>query len=469
MRRVQLQPINLLKPETWPRLAAVAHEAQQTDHNNGDKPCSQFSCYAVESEAEDEAPVTFRQHARFYLRQSAISGIGSVVARILGVLFSVVIARAYGPANFGLVRYAISVAGLAAIIVGPLPTMLSRYLATYRDDRVEVDRYFTNGLLLIILMLALTLLGTGWYLRGEQPEVILGTLLVVCGLAAFNTYTELCRGLDNIPRMSLYYVAANFIQLLAIIACVWGLGIRSVGVALAIDGLSTVVPIALFEVHARSPVRWRPQLVTLAIARQLSRFSVPLVIAHAAYTIWLNFDLLLVEQRLGPQNAGIYSVAKTPVLVFLFVPYAVTAVALRYFARGSMRDAHRSLLISLVASGVTSEGLVLGFWAGSGPLVHMVFGQRYSAAADPLVILAAGMTLYTMYLVFETWVVARGYPWLHAVTMVLTMVVSTVAELALLPRWGLQGVALGFTLGIAAGMLALGTLCGFLVVREAQR
>jgi len=420
------------------------------------------------SPSAGDASVTFRQHARFYLRQSFISGAGNVAARILGVLFSVVVARAYGPASFGLVRYAISVAGLAAIVVGPLPTMLSRYLAKYRHDRAELDRYFTNALVLIVLALLVTLAGTGWYLHGERVGVILGTLIVVCGLTAFNTYTELSRGLDNIRRMSLYYVVANFVQLLAIVACVWGLGSRSVGVALAVDGLSTIVPIAFFELHARSPVSWHPRLITRVTARQLTRFSVPLVVAHAAYTIWQNLDLLLVEQRLGPQSAGMYSVAKTTVLVFLFVPYAVTTVALRYFARGSTRDSQRSLLLSLLASAITSDALVLGFWAFSAPLVRVVFGPRYSAAADPLVILAAGMTLYTLYLVFETWMVAKGYPWLHAIAMLLTMIVSTTAELALLPAWGLPGVAFGFTLGIASGMLVLGCLCGVLVAREAR-
>jgi O-antigen/teichoic acid export membrane protein len=51
--------------------------------------------------------------------------------------------------------------------------------------------------------------------------------------------------------------------------------------------------------------------------------------------------------------------------------------------------------------------------------------------------------------------VARGYPWFHALAMTLTMGIGCVAELALLPSWGLQGVAAGFSLGIAAGTLTI--------------
>ncbi len=108
-----------------------------------------------------DTPLSHRQHARLYLSLSAISGGGQVLARVLGVLFSVVVARAFGPADFGIVRYAIGVAGIASIAVGPLPTMLSRYLATYRHESREVDRYFTNGLGLIVFILLLTLIGTG--------------------------------------------------------------------------------------------------------------------------------------------------------------------------------------------------------------------------------------------------------------------------------------------------------------------
>src|SRR6185437_7114138 len=128
-----------------------------------------------------DTPVSRRQHARSYLSLSAVSGAGQIVARVLGVLFSVVVARAFGPANFGVVRYAIGVAGITSIVVGPLPTMLSRYLATYRNESKEVDRYFTNGMALIAVILLFTLLGTGWYMRGEPFGIVLGALLVVIG------------------------------------------------------------------------------------------------------------------------------------------------------------------------------------------------------------------------------------------------------------------------------------------------
>ncbi|HEY7125720.1 MAG TPA: oligosaccharide flippase family protein [Ktedonobacterales bacterium] len=402
-----------------------------------------------------DTPISRRQHVRSYLSLSALSGAGQVLARVLGVLFSVVVARAFGPADFGVVRYAIGVAGIASIVVGPLPTMLSRYLAIYRNESREVDRYFTNGAVLIAVILLFTLLGTGWYLQGEPPGIVLGTLLVVIGLAVFNTYTELTRGLDALWRMASYYVVANLLQLIAIVVCVWCLRLRSVGLALAIYGLSSLLPIVFFEFRRRSSVHLRLRLLTLPTMWRLSHFSVPLVIAHASYTIWGTLDLLLVEQHLGAQDTGVYGAAKTIVLVFLFVPFAVTTVALRYFARGSKRDAERSLLLSLGASLVTSAALVAGIWGWSGRLVQVMFGQNYRSAAQSLIILAAGMAAYTVYLVFETWMVARGYPWFHALAMTLTMGIGCVAELALLPSWGLQGVAAGFSLGIAAGTLTI--------------
>jgi O-antigen/teichoic acid export membrane protein len=409
-----------------------------------------------------ETPVSRRQHARSYLSLSAISGIGQVLARILGVLFSVVVARALGPADFGVVRYAIGVAGITSIVVGPLPTMLSRYLATYRNESREVDRYFTNGMVLITVILLFTLLGTGWYVRGESPDIVLGTLFVVIGLAAFNTYTELTRGLDAIWRMSSYYIVANLVQLVAVMACVWGFGIHSVGWVLAIYGLSALIPIVLFEFWTRSAVHLCPRLLTLHTMWKLSHFSVPLVIAHAGYTLWGTLDLLLVEERLGSQSTGVYGAAKTVVLIFLFVPYAVTTVALRYFARGSKKDIERSMLLSLGASFATSAVLVAGIWIGSRQLVQTLFGQSYRSAAQPLVILAGGMALYTLYLVFETWMIARGYPWLHALAMTITVVIGGIAELVLLPPWGVQGVAVGFSLGIAAGTLTISVFYGLL-------
>jgi O-antigen/teichoic acid export membrane protein len=412
---------------------------------------------------------TFRQHVRFYLGQSLIYGIGYVIARVLGALFSVIVARAFGPADFGAIRYAISLAGLAIIVVGPLPLMLSRYLAIYRKDAREVDRYFTNGIVLICVMLLFTLVGTGWYLRRETFSILLGTLLVICGMVAISTYMELNRGLDNVWRMMGSYVIANFIQLVGIVACVWALGDRSIGLGLAIYGLSFIFPIGFFELWKQPTVHLQLRLITLATIRQLGRFSVPLVIANASYTVWASLDLLLVEQHLGSADAGIYAAAKTAVMVFLFIPYAVTTATLPYFARGSTLEAHRSLLISLGSSIVISTILVAGFWGFSGPLVKVIFGQRYSAAAQPIRILAVGMAVYTLYLVFETWMVAKGYPWIHALAMIITMGGSTAVELALLPHWRLVGVALGVSLGITAGFLVMSGMYGWLVWRKREK
>ncbi len=390
-----------------------------------------------------------------YVRQGAVSSVGNIIARLLGLLFSIVIARTYGPVGFGLVRYAIGVATLGIIIVGPIPNIISRYVAVHRKDFEKVDAYFSNAALLTTLVLAVSLIGATVYLWGNSFDVLAGAILVMCGTTAFNVYTELAKGLGAITRMSLYYVVCNLGQLIAILLVTEGFRIHSIGLALAIYGLSMIIPIVLFEIGKSSSVHFNLGLINKSKLHEVATFSVPIVIAHGCYTAWLTLDLLFIERQLGAEAAGIYSAAKTVVLAFTFIPYALITVALRYFARGSQRDAWRSVMISLTTSAGSSFALLAIVSVSGLALLKAGFGARYETAAPSLLILSAGMTMYGMYLVFEMWLVAKGYPWLHALSMLVTFAVSTSMEIILLPLSGMVGVAFGAACGIGAGAITI--------------
>jgi O-antigen/teichoic acid export membrane protein len=78
-----------------------------------------------------------------------------------------------------------------------------------------------------------------------------------------------------------------------------------------------------------------------------------------------------------------------------------------------------------------------------------VFGSKYPQADQPLAILAVGMGLYGFYTVMGSIWVGLGRPTVDPVATGLAMVCTLAVGLTMIPRIGLTGAALAFTIGAA--------------------
>src|SRR5215831_18457519 len=67
-----------------------------------------------------------------FLRRLAVAGLGNAVGRALGLLFAVLVAALFVPDDYGRIRWAMSVAMLAAIPAAAGPIALARALGAAR-------------------------------------------------------------------------------------------------------------------------------------------------------------------------------------------------------------------------------------------------------------------------------------------------------------------------------------------------
>src|SRR6266852_4847111 len=86
--------------------------------------------------AAPSAPAGARPWARrldgAFLRRLAVAGLGNAVGRALGLLFAVLVAALFVPDDYGYIRWAMSVAMLAAIPAAAGPIVLARALGAAR-------------------------------------------------------------------------------------------------------------------------------------------------------------------------------------------------------------------------------------------------------------------------------------------------------------------------------------------------
>jgi O-antigen/teichoic acid export membrane protein len=379
-------------------------------------------------------------------------------SRLLSFAFYLVAARQLSTAGFGELRYTITLSTLAFVAGQVIVTGLTRELGAARADPARTGAVLGSSLAAAAVVVGVSgLVAWAAVTAGLLPgSNALGLVVTLAGLAVFQLYYAIGRGLGESLRPALTYVGGSLVQLVVFVAIAIA---ASPGptLALLVFGLSSFVPVIWLEA-TRPVVRGRALSVDRAMLGTLWRVGAPLLAAQVGYLIWMSADQIWVASTLDRHDIGLYSAAKTIAQLFIVVPAGVSGVLLPRVAEllatdredAAARLTWGSAAAVLVLSSVV--GLVVG--AVRGDLLATVFGESYRAAAPALLGLVVGMVLYSGFATLTTAAVGWGRPRVYAVGMI----VAALAELAYLLAAGggsIATAAWATAAGIGAGLAAV--------------
>jgi len=383
------------------------------------------------------------------MKDSFIVGAGSMLARLLGLLFSTLLAHLLATDDFGVFRYIIGLVNIVTIAATASPASFARFLAIHRDDPQARDRYFSNGVVGLLCLLGASLLIAApllWFLHALNW----GTISCIIGMNAFYGYLAVVRGLSSAWKMSLTYVLSNIALIIALFIFVFFFKLRTAPVAVAIYGLTNLVPICLLELTRPMILRFRPGLISKSVLLELARFAVPVMIAVGIYSIWAELDIVLVE-NFRPHAAGSYAAAKTLVGAFIIVPSVIAMVLMpRIAAMESKKSKQYCTGAALAALLISMIGLSCVYLWGH-KLISLAFGQRYNDAYFPLLLQSIGMSIFSVYAVLESVIIGRGRPRLSVQAMLIALISTGISGFWLTPRLGSTGAGLAFIIGAVLG------------------
>jgi O-antigen/teichoic acid export membrane protein len=202
-------------------------------------------------------------------------------------------------------------------------------------------------------------------------------------------------------------------------------------------------------------LRFARNMVSVARMREIFHFARPILLQSVFFAIWFGSDLVMVQHLMKPEATGNYGVAKALVQVLMLAPTAIGTALLPRIARLGEKSAGKYMLAALGLTSLATIPLVAGAVLLGPRLIVIVFGSKYPDASVPLAILAVGMGLYGFYSVMGSIWVGLGRPGIDPVATGTAMVCTLAVGLALIPRLGLEGAALAFTLGAAARLTVI--------------
>ncbi len=409
---------------------------------------------------DSRSPSTQASSASALLQGVAALAGGELLARVAGFIATAVLARRLGPAGFGIIGFALALCSYPILAVNSGMNDIATREVARAPERA---RQIYAGVATVRVMLAMGATGllavVAWFL--PKPGVV-QVVVLLYGLSFFSYAVNPSWAFKGLER-----------NVLAGIGLVLGQAIYAAGVVMAVQGPAdvAVVPILQFAGEFGSAlllalILLQGKLPSIPVAEGLRilRSSAYLGLAKVLRTITITFDVVLLGFLATDRDVGLYTAAYRLTFLLMSVTTSLSSAYLPSYARAFSGEpvAFRRLVeTSLVTSAAVGAPLVAGSVVMAGPLLTLLFGADYGAAAPALQLLAISVGVIFFHWSASAVLVASHRTGLQAKIQGAAAAVTVTLNLLLIPRLGIAGAAAS----TLVAELVIG-VCGLVILRQ---
>ena len=374
----------------------------------------------------------------------AWQGAAFVLARLLLLVSTVLLARFLGPSDYGLISFGLTMVAALNVVsdIG-----VSQALVYLPDNRKLVDTALLIGVSGSVVLMALwigivpTLVDAMGHPSGALQLQVLSVVLVITTIGQVPD-AVLRKRLQFARRMPAEIGRGLGRGAVAVALALLGFGAWSLVWAEIVGAVAYAVVCWVMVSHRPGPLREWPDR---ARSRTLLRFGVPTALNGGLAVAVQNVDYLVVVSMLGTASLGYYFVGfRIPELVIISVFLIFSQVTYPLYAKVNDQPERLRRGYLLATRVQATYGFAAGFGvAVAAPvLVPVLFGERYAATIPVM----AAISVYTVFRsltagtadVFK----AVGRPEL-GMWLGVARLTALVPVLLLATHWGIAGVAVG--------------------------
>ncbi|MFN8187973.1 MAG: flippase [Gaiellales bacterium] len=401
---------------------------------------------------------------RSHVRGSSLLLAGRLISLAVNFGVQVMIVRYLTKGDFGAYSYALSIVALVqSVITFGLDRAITRFIPIY-EERGEFGKIYGTivmvagtiaalGVTLLAFAVGLRSLIDGTLVDGAEQVTL---LLLLLPLAPIQALDALQTGLFSVfskPRAIFVrkYVIAPGLRLAAVLAVVLGnLSVNALAVGLVLAGL---IGFALYsyllwgEIRRRGLVDRMRESVFSMPWREILTFTVPLLSSDLLYTVMNTTDAILLERFGSADDVGAFRVilpaAQMNQVVLSSFSLLFTPMAARLFARGDREGINQTYWGTAIWTAVISFPIFALTFSLAQSLTVTLYEQRYEESATYLALLSFGY-FFQAALGFNGLTLKVFGLLRYIVTInLLAMVANVALNLALIPKYGPLGAAIG--------------------------
>lgn len=409
-------------------------------------------------------------------RTAAIAFFIRVISAAVAYLMQVLLARWMGSFEYGIFVFVWVWVLIGGIMTGVgLNTSVLRFVPEYTESK-QFDHLrgflFSSRWIGLGVSSAFAILGAigifvfeSWI---ENYYILPLYLILVC--FPFATLNDIQDGIArsynwiSIALIPPYLLRPLF--LLGFMGGAIGLGFTATAATAALAAicgtwLATIIQFVILQKHLKKKVPSGPKQYDLSL---WLRVSFPLVLVESFYVILSHTDILVLGGFVEPAQIAIYFAVMRTIGLVSFVSFAVTAAVTHRFSQlnaagdpeglaACVRDAVNWTFWPSLAAALLI--LALGY-----PLLYL-FGPAFTAGYPLMFILAIGILIRASLGPIESLLNMLGHQVVCAQVLIGTVALNLLANLTLIPFFGLMGAATATTISVIVESVLL-----FLVTRK---
>ena len=377
-------------------------------------------------------------------------GIGNILSQALAFFFMIILARYYSKSDYGYINYVISIGTLAATIVAAgFPSALIRFIAKYLGKQKKLDAYFTNILIINLGLLFAVILGVAIIYR-----LNIAIISIVLGYSVVYIYLGVIRGFIDYKKIALFNVFRNLIKITILIILCYFLYIRSSFFIILLYAFGGWIVLLILEILKPTQIHFFPNLLSRKVIKEVTKFSIPVMITMFAYTVLANIPVIAIEFYYDFELVGTFSAARTLTIVFSFVPIAIITITYPKIANVENKERRIKYTVQslkfILISGIIMFTLII-FFGELGLII--VFTEKYASSYPILLILSIGGIFGGLHSAFGSLWGGSGHPIIETYAIITASIVCIILSFILIPFIGPIGVAYASSLGFIGAFI----------------
>jgi len=381
------------------------------------------------------------------------------VPKMLRILFALFVtawlARYLGPAEYGILNYAIAF----VILVGPimrlgLESVVVQEIVRTPGERDEIlGSTFALRLIGGIVSMGIVVFAIARMRPGDALTMTLAAIVSFGMIFQAYDVIDLWFQAEVQSKYAVYAKsAALIVKNLVIILLI--VRRASLGVFAWAWALETILAaIGLCVVYRARGLDIRRWHVNGARSRQLLNLGWPMILASSFAVVYLKIDQIMLGQMVGQNEVGIYSAAVKISEAWYFVPVAISTSVFPFLVQGkalgdSVYRKRVQQLFDFLVWVSLAVAVVVTFTAHFA--VVLIFGEPYARSGTILAILTWAGVFFFLREALGRWFLTENLLVFSFITNGVGAVVNVALNLVLIPRYAGVGAAIATVISYAA-------------------
>lgn len=382
---------------------------------------------------------------------SFIYSSGILLNSFLGLVFFILIARALGPSQFGIVSVIIAISVVASDIFDfGMNTSMLKFLSEANEaKKKELSRdflsykIFSTVLVVLLGLLISPMLSQILFKSSEFIFLIWQGFLAAGALIIYGYINSNLQAKKRFAASVFLNLSSNGFRLI-----ITGIFFLFGGLNINIALLTYLVPILLIAVLwgiIDDNIILRPAF-SKHVFLPVINYGKWVAGSMAISSISSRFDNLMLVNLANPYQTGIYTSVQRIFLAFNQIPAGISTVMIPDLSSGDTKKVKNVFRFSIAASLLISSGLAF-FILLAPVLVPLVFGNSYILSVGPSQVLALGTIFFVLTIPLSSYILyaKKKSKWIFLIT--LTQLVTTLGcNLLLIPMYQSMGAAMSYAL-----------------------